>query len=266
MSGRKSRRSREGGGRKGSAGSEGLGGDRVEGRRAVLELLRARRRRVHSLIVATGDDEVGFTEILAAAQDADVAVRRVDSDELTRAAYTDTPQGVVARAEPVSEARLGPLAGADDAFLLVLDGVTDPRNLGAVLRTADASGATGVVVGRHRGARLTPAAVKAASGAVEHVPIVRVGGVPGALERVHQEGCWVVGLDERGATDIADVALLDQPVALVLGAEGAGMSRLARERSDVLARIPMHGALESLNVSAAAAVAAYAVARARHHG
>ncbi len=232
----------------------------------MLELLRARRRPVHSVTLVANHDDNAFSEITAAARAADVAVRCVDSDELARMSHTDNPQGVVARAEPVAEARLGPLAAADDAFLLVLDGVTDPRNFGAVLRTADAAGATGVVVGRHRGARLTPAAVKAASGAVEHVPIVRVGGIPGALERIHQEGCWVVGLDERGTADVADVALLDQPVALVLGAEGAGMSRLARERSDVLARIPMHGALESLNVSAAAAVAAYAVARARRHG
>lgn len=242
---------------------DGLGGDRVEGRRAVLELLRAKRRTVHSVLIAPGDDADTFKEIVAAADEVGVTARRVDAEEMTRESRTDAPQGVVARAEPVAEADLSALAGDGGAFLIVLDGVTDPRNLGAVLRNADGAGATGVVIGRHRGARLTPTAVKAAAGAVEHVPIARVGGVPGALERIHKAGCWVVGLDERGTTDIADVHLLDDPVALVLGAEGSGMSRLARERCDALASIPMHGALESLNVSAATAVAGYAVARAR---
>lgn len=243
---------------------DGLGGDRVEGRRAVLELLRAKRRAVHSVLVSSGDDTVA--EITAAAEEAGVTVRRVDGEELARSARSDAPQGVVARAAPVAEADLSSLAGADGAFLIVLDGVTDPRNLGAVLRNADGAGATGVVVARHRGARLTPAAVKAAAGAVEHVPIARVGGVPGALERVHRAGCWVVGLDERGTTDIDDITVLGERVALVLGAEGSGMSRLARERCDLLASIPMHGSLASLNVSAATAVAGYAVARARRHG
>lgn len=248
-----------------SGDRDGLGGDRVEGRRAVLELLRAKRRPTHSILVGPSDDTRLVAEIVTAAEEAGVPVRRVDAGELADEARTDAPQGVVARAAPVAEADLSSLTGADGAFLIVLDGVTDPRNLGAVLRNADGAGATGVVIARHRGARLTPSAVKAAAGAVEHVPIARVGGVPGALERIRRAGCWVVGLDERGATDIADVNVLDEPVALVLGAEGSGLSRLARERCDVLASIPMYGSLESLNVSAATALAGYAVARARRH-
>jgi 23S rRNA (guanosine2251-2'-O)-methyltransferase len=148
-------------------------------------------------------------------------------------------------------------------FLVVLDGVTDPQNLGAVMRTALSAGATGVVIPRHHAVRLTPSAVKAAAGAVEHLPIALAPGIPAALQALGAEGVWSVGLDEDATTDIDDVALFEEPLALVLGAEGAGIAPLTRDRCDVLARIEMRGPLASINVSAAAAVACFAVARRR---
>jgi 23S rRNA (guanosine2251-2'-O)-methyltransferase len=152
---------------------------------------------------------------------------------------------------------------------LALDGVTDPGNFGSLLRTAACAGVGGVVVGRHRSAPLTAAAVKAAAGATEHVPIASVGGVPAALQRLSRAGIWLVGLDPSGAEEIWAGTLFDGPVALVLGSEGKGLSRLARERCDSLVRIPQRGPLESLNVAAAAAVACFEVARRRadaHNG
>jgi len=235
------------------------GADQVEGRRAVLELLRAGRRRVHTVLLS-GD---GLDEIEAEARAAKVKVQRVPRDQLDGRARTEAPQGVIATAEPVREVDLDPLLADTRAFLVALEGVTDPGNLGAVMRTADAAGATGVVIARHRAARITPVVTKAAAGAVEHLPIASVSGIPAALERARRADVWTVGLDAEGDTELFDLTVADQPVVLVLGSEGRGLSRLARARCDVLARIPMHGAIDSLNVAAAAALACYEIARRR---
>jgi 23S rRNA (guanosine2251-2'-O)-methyltransferase len=165
-------------------------------------------------------------------------------------------------AEPVGATPLEAVIGPG-AFLVALDGVTDPRNLGAVLRTAAVAGAGGVIVPRRGAALLTPAAVKAAAGAVEHVPIVVVSGIPAALEQLRRAGTWTVGLDADGTTSLFELTVADQALALVLGAEGRGLGRLARERCDVVARIPTSGVLGSLNVASAAAVACFEVVRRR---
>lgn len=251
----------------GFAARRGLGGDIVPGHRAVQELLVAGRRRVRDLWVCDTTEDAPFVAALVElAEQGRIPVRRVSPSRLAAEAHTEVPQGVVAHAEPLEEADVADLAAGTSAtvpLLVVLDGVTDPRNLGAVLRTAEVAGATGVVVGRHRAAHVTPAAAKAAAGAVEHVPIAVVPGVPAALSLLSERGVWTVGLDADAERSIWDLDLGDQPVALVLGAEGAGLSRLARARCDVLVRIPRRGALDSLNVAAAAAVALFEVARHR---
>lgn len=241
-----------------------LGASIVPGRRAVLELLRAGRRTVRSVSVARGHEAATILdEIEHLAAQAGAPVQRVDPDRLRRDAGTETAQGVVARAEPLGPTPLTELLTAPDAFLVALDGVTDPRNLGAVLRTAVAAGATGAVVPRHRSALLSPAAVKAAAGAVEHLPIAVVGGVAAALEQASRAGVWSVGLDADADTVINEIGVADRPLVLVLGAEGTGLARLVRARCDVVARIPMRGPIESLNVAAAAAVACFAIATER---
>ncbi len=243
---------------------ESLGAEQVEGRRAVYELLHARRRQVRGITMAEArEPSPRLDEIadLAAAQG--VRVRFVDQERLLHDARTEAPQGVIARAEPLVPANVDDLLAAPDAFLVALDGVTDPQNLGAVLRTAEISGATGAVLPRHRSAHLTPSAVKAAAGAVEHLPIALVAGVPNLLERASRAGVWTVGLDAGGAASIFDLEVADRPLVLVLGAEGRGLSRLTRQRCDLVAGIPMRGHLASLNVSAAAAVACFEVVRRR---
>jgi 23S rRNA (guanosine2251-2'-O)-methyltransferase len=132
-----------------------------------------------------------------------------------------------------------------------------------VLRTALAAGASGAILPRHRAALLTPAAVKAAAGAVEHLPVALVGGVATALDQAGRAGVWTVGLDARGEALVSDLAVADRPLVLVLGAEDTGLARLVRARCDVVARVPMPGPVESLNVAAAAAVACFEVARQR---
>ncbi len=243
--------------------SGGLGGEIVPGRQAVRELVIAKRRRIHSVLVAREQDPNDrLEEVLELARDAGADVRMVSRDDVAKEARIETHQGIVARAEPVPEVRLDDLS-VPTAFLVALDGVTDPRNLGAVLRTAEVAGATGAVLARHGGATLSPAAVKAAAGAVEHLPLTLVSGIAAALENLRRADIWSVGLDHTGPTSVYDLNVATGPVVLVLGAEGAGLSRLARERCDILAAIPTHGSINSLNVSAAAAVACFELARRR---
>jgi 23S rRNA (guanosine2251-2'-O)-methyltransferase len=242
----------------------GLGGDRVPGRRAVRELFVAGTRHVQTVWIARGQDSNPLLdEIAELAAASGTTIRLVEPDRVRAESRIEAPQGVVALAAPIQAVALGDLTAKPDAFLVALDGVTDPRNLGAVLRVAESAGVTGVVLPRHRAASLSPAAVKAAAGAVEHLPIALVGGIPAALEQMSRAGVWTVGLDADGPTSVYDLAVADGPVALVLGAEGRGLSRLATERCDVLAAIPRHGHVESLNVSTAAAVACFEVARRR---
>lgn len=230
----------------------------------MRELLAAGRREVREIWLARGRDASPLLdEIAGLAEAAGVRLRLVDADRVQTEARAEAAQGVVALAAPVPAVSLDELAEARDAFLVVLDGVTDPRNLGAVLRTAETAGATGAVVPRHRSALLTPAAVKAAAGAVEHLPIALVAGIPAALEQLRRHGVWTVGLDAGGDTLVRDLTVADASLALVLGAEGRGLARLTRERCDVLARIPMRGTLDSLNVAAAAAVACFEIAARR---
>lgn len=250
-----------------AASPASLGGEQVEGRQAVRELLAARRRRAREVWIADeAAENAVLAEITDLAAEARVPVRRVPRGRLDAAARTDAPQGVLARAEPLPEAELASLATADGGptpFLLVLDGVTDPHNLGALLRTAVCAGATGAVLGRHRAAHVTPTVAKAAAGAVEHLPMALVPGIPAALAELGRAGVWTVGLAADGERPIHELGLADQPVALVLGSEGKGLSRLARQRCDVVAAIPLRGPIGSLNVAAAGAVAAFTFALAR---
>ena len=149
-------------------------------------------------------------------------------------------------------------------LFVAVDGVTDPGNLGAILRCCEAAGVRGVVLPRHRAVHVTPTVAKAAAGAAEYVPMALVAGLPTALRQMKEAGMWVVGLDDGGSTSLFDLgSLAREPLCLVLGAEGAGLSRLVRERCDQVVGIPMAGSLSSLNVSAAAALAVYEVVRAR---
>ena len=240
----------------------GLGGEQIEGRQPVREALRARRRKVAEVFMA-GDLEPApiLDEIMELARRAGVPVRM--TPRLDSLAKTDAAQGVVARAEPLPMAVDDELLADPAAFLLALEGVTDPRNLGAVLRSAEAAGVTGLFLPRRRAVHVTAAVTKAAAGAVEHVPIALVPGIPATLGRAARAGVWTIGLDERGDTSLFDLDFGPERLTIVLGAEGQGLTRLARQRCDVVVRIPMLGRLESLNVAAAATLACFEVARRR---
>ena len=247
----------------------GLGGDQVEGRRAVRELLAAGRRPAREVWLADGIEEAPIiNDILDLAARHHVVVRRVARSRLDAHARTDAPQGVLAYAAPLPEVSLDELVvpserGAPAPFLLVFDGVTDPHNLGSLLRSAECAGATGVVLGRHRAVHITPTVAKVAAGAIERLPMAVVPGTAGAIADLAKAGVWTVGLDRSGPVRLWDLELATEPVALVLGSEGRGLSRLAAARCDVTVTIPEQGDITSLNVAAAGAVACFEVARRR---
>jgi len=249
-----------------------LGGEQIEGRQAVRELLLAGKRRVHEVWVsveldAEGNQNEVIGDIVDIATTMRVTVTKVARKRLDDQARSEAPQGVLAFAAPLQETELTALLvrkGNRQPFLVAVDGVTDPGNLGALLRCCDGAGVQGVVLPRHRAVHVTPTVAKAAAGAVEHVPMSVVGGLPAALARIKEAGIWVVGLDDaadKTLFEIGDLAV--EGICLVLGAEGAGLSRLVRERCDMIVSIPMLGRLSSLNVSAAAALATFEVARHR---
>jgi 23S rRNA (guanosine2251-2'-O)-methyltransferase len=213
------------------------------------------------------DDAPILDEIEALAARRRVRVERVSRRRIDSVARTEAPQGVVAVARPVEEVSLESLCepGPRGAlpFLLVLDGITDPHNMGALLRSAECAGVTGVVLPRHRSAHLSPTVAKVAAGAIEYLPMALVAGIPAALQRLSGLGVWSVGLVGEARQALYELSLGDQPVALVLGSEGSGLSDLSRKRCDTLASIPQHGSLSSLNVSTAGAIACFDVARRR---
>lgn len=250
------------------AGAKGLGGEQVEGRQAVRELLIAGTRKVREVWVSTELEHSDvISDILELADDQRVPVQRVSRSKLEAEARSEAPQGILAKAAPLSEASFDELIRRRPGrppFLVAVDGVTDPGNLGALLRSAEGAGVGGVVLPRHRAVHVTPTVAKAAAGAIEHVPMAIVGGLPAAIETMRKAGIWVVGLDDAADRTLFELGdLAREAICLVLGAEGAGLSRLVRERCDMLVSIPMRGRLSSLNVSVSAALACYEVTRQR---
>ena len=231
--------------------------DLVYGRRAVREALRGRRE---VLELWTTD------RALKAEPWLDEARAKVRQErELTELAGTRDHQGVVARAEPYRYADAYELAAVEQPLLAVLDRVTDPRNLGAVCRSAEGAGATGVVVPAHGSAVVTPAVARSSAGAVEHLPIAVVTNLARYLEDVKGPELWIHGATGEGGTAMWD-ADLTGGVAIVFGAEGKGLRPLVRRGCDVLVSIPLMGAVESLNVSVAAALLLYEARRQRRDG
>lgn len=257
---------READGTRGKNGS--LGGDQVEGRHAVRELLLAGTRRTREVVLAGDLDPAPIIdEIIDLADEAKVPIREIARAKFESMTRTEGSQGVLALAQPLRPTELSELMEPERdgtaPFLLLLDGITDPGNLGAILRTAECAGVTGVVLPRHRAAHITPTVAKSAAGAVEHLRMALVAGLPAAMTTLQKGGVWTIGLDAGGDRSIHDLPVASEPVALVLGAEGPGLSRLVRERCDAVASIPLAGVLDSLNVSAAASVACFEVVRRR---
>jgi len=233
----------------------------------VIEALKAGSRSFDYVAVMAGRRDARAQLIFETARDAGVPVRQVSRDQLERLAGTHSHQGVVA---VTSEKQYSDIDSVLDNkrgkhnFLIVLDGVEDPHNLGAIIRTADGAGADGVVIPERRAVGVTGTVLKASAGAAEHLPIARVTNINRTLEDLKERNIWTIGLDERAKQSYDEIDY-NMDCALVLGAEGSGLHEMVRKKCDFLISIPMEGQVASLNVSVAAGIVMYEVLRQRRH-
>jgi 23S rRNA (guanosine2251-2'-O)-methyltransferase len=239
---------------------------KLTGIHAVREALAARRP-VQSVLIARGRHGDRLEEIVRLAHRNGVSVRFEERPQVDRAAGTREHQGVVALLAAETSVSLDDLLASDGSpsasgLLVLLDGVEDPQNLGAIVRTALAAGAGGVVIPERRAAGLTDAAVRASAGAAAHLQVARVTNMARAMEEIKEAGYWLVGLDERAEKHHTDIDLTG-PIALVLGGEGKGLHQLVKERCDFAVSIQTQGPVRSLNVSVAAGVVLFEVVRQR---
>ena len=243
----------------------------IEGRNAVIEALRAGTA-IDKIYLAKGETDAALGHIASAARSKGVVVVDVDRRKLDYMSRTRAHQGVIAMAAVREYASVEDiLARAEERgeppLIVVCDELSDPHNLGAVIRTAECAGAHGVIIPKRRSAGLTAVVAKTSAGAVSHLPVARVANLPSLLKELKKAGIWVFGADAAGTVPLYEADLkgadLKGPAAIVIGSEGSGMSRLVAETCDVLVRIPMKGKLNSLNASAAAAILLYEAVRQR---
>ncbi len=240
----------------------------VAGFHAVTARLRHAADSIDTLYVDGARRDGRMQQLLSRAEAAGLRALRVDARRLQALAGETPHHGVVALCRDQAVAQtLDDLLAVVDArtLLLLLDGVTDPRNLGACMRTAEAAGAQAVIVPRDRSANLTPVVAAAAAGAAEVLPLIAVTNLARAMDEIRAAGVWIVGAAGEAEKTVYDISL-NGPIAWALGAEGEGLRRLTREKCDWLARIPLHGQVESLNVSVATGVCLYEIRRARNSG
>lgn len=237
----------------------------ISGRNPVLEALRSGRQ-LNKIWLAEGMQKAGSSDIRRLAKEAGVVVQQVPKKKLDQLTEL-THQGVAASVAAYDYAELDDLfsraeQAGEDPFFLILDELEDPHNLGSILRTADASGVHGIIIPKRRSVGLTGVVAKASTGAIEHVPVVRVGNMAQTVDELKGRGVWIAGTDAKGTADYRhmDAGL---PLAVIIGSEGRGMSRLLTEKCDFLYSLPMVGHVNSLNASVAAALLMYEVFRKR---
>ncbi|AIQ65748.1 RNA methyltransferase [Paenibacillus stellifer] len=239
----------------------------LAGKHSVLEALRAGRT-LNKIWIAENAQKALTAPIIAEARQAGIIVQHVDKRKLDQLAPGVQHQGVVAQAAPYAYAEVEDLLAAAEAkgeppFLLLLDEIEDPHNLGSILRTADCTGVHGVIVPKRRSAQITATVSKTSAGAVEYVPVARVTNLGQTIDRLKELGIWVVGTDVDTDQDLFGSDIFSGPVAVVIGNENKGMGRLIREKCDLLLKLPMLGRINSLNASVAAGVIMYEVLRRR---
>ena len=241
--------------------------DIIEGRNPVMEALKAERT-INKILIASGNKEGSIKKIVGMAKDAGIVVQYVDKQKINQISTSDNHQGVIAYVSAYDYMELDDLLKKienkdGDAFIMILDEINDPHNLGSILRTADAVGVDGVIIPKRRAVGLTSVVAKTSAGAIEYVPVCKVGNIARTIEKIKERGIWVAGADMAGAADHYKTDLKGN-IALVMGNEGKGISRLVKEKCDFLVKIPMVGDVSSLNASVAAAVLMYEVYRQRN--
>mgnify|MGYP001072291286 CR=1 FL=1 len=236
----------------------------IEGRNAVTEAIRAGVA-IDKIYLLKGEGDSALGHIASAAREQGVVVVNTDRRKLDAMSRTHAHQGVIALAAVRDDILAAAQAKNEPPLIVVCDELSDPHNLGAVIRTADAAGAHGVIIPKRRSAGLTAVVGKTSAGAVAHVPVARVPNLPALLKELKEAGVWVFGTAAEGTSTLYQ-ADLKGPAAIVIGSEGDGMGRLVRENCDFIVSIPMRGKINSLNASAAAAVLLYEAVRQRTGG
>ncbi len=241
----------------------------ISGTHAVLELLRAGKRRCYEIYIAEKRKEKITEEIEQAAQKKGVKVKKVTHEEMAGLSSVEKHQGIAAKCDPFVFSELGDVMGlaravTNKGLIVVLDGITDPQNLGALIRTAHLCGVNGVILPKDNSAPVSPTVTKASSGATEYLPIVQVTNIASTLKELKDAGFWVAGAAGESAKNVYLFDFTGNNYVLVLGAEGKGIRRLVRENCDFLLSIPMFGKIESYNVSVAGAIFMSEIMRQRH--
>lgn len=243
--------------------------EQLEGINSVLEALRVGRA-IKKIYVDKARQDQRIDTILSLAARKRVPVERVDRARLNSLSQYGRCQGVLARVSPyryyeVEEMLEEAFIRKEEPFLIILDGLEDPQNLGSIIRTAECAGVHGVIIPRHGAARITPAVARASAGAIEHVKVAQVTNLVNTIESLKRAGVWVVGTDPAAQQDYFEIAI-PTPVALVIGGEGRGVRRRVKEHCDLVVKIPMYGSLGSLNAAISCALVAYEVVRQRRAG
>lgn len=240
--------------------------DFIGGRNPVIEALKSGRD-INKIWIAEGSQKGSIQQIVGLAKESNVMVQYVPKKKIEQM-VSENHQGVVASVAAYQYAELDDLfqkaeQKGEDPFILILDELEDPHNLGSIMRTADAAGAHGIIIPKRRAVGLTSTVAKASTGAIEHIPVARVTNLSRAVEELKERGVWVAGTDANGKQDFRQ---LDGtlPIGLIIGSEGKGMSRILRDKCDFLVQLPMIGHVTSLNASVAASILMYEVYRKRH--
>ncbi|WP_430884802.1 23S rRNA (guanosine(2251)-2'-O)-methyltransferase RlmB [Fusibacter sp. JL216-2] len=239
----------------------------IEGRNPVIEILKSGRD-VDKILVAKGNKEGSIHKIIAMAKDKKIPVQEVDRRKLDQMAESDNHQGVMAYVAAYEYADLNQIldgleAKGENPFLIICDEINDPHNLGSILRTANATGAHAVIIPKRRSVGLTAVVAKTSAGALEYTPVCKVTNLSKTMKDLKERGIWIVGADMAGENYHFEQDMLGK-LAIVVGSEGKGISRLVKENCDFLVRIPMLGQVTSLNASVAASVLMYEAVRQNH--
>lgn len=240
--------------------------DILIGRNPILEAIKSDRD-INKILIASGEKEGSINSIIKLAKDKGIVIQFVDKSKLDFVSNKKNHQGIIAYVSIKNYVELDDILGdikskGEDAFLIILDGITDPNNLGSILRTANAVGAHGVIIPKRRAASLTTVVSKVSAGAIEYVPVSRVTNISRTIEELKEKGIWVVGTDSS-STSTFYKSNLKGPLAIVIGDEGNGISRLVLEKCDFVVNIPMLGKIPSLNAAVAGAVMMYEVLKQR---
>lgn len=241
--------------------------DQVEGRNAVLELLESGRD-INKILVANGEKHGSIYKILAIAKERKIIVTEIEKNKLNQIAQTPNNQGVIAIVPPYDYCEVEDILDEakrknEKPFILILDGIEDPHNLGSIIRTAETAGVHGIIIPKRRAASVNSTVSKVSAGAVEYMKIARVNNINETIRYLKEQDVWICGTDMDTDT-IYTKQDYKMPIAIVIGSEGFGMSRLVKENCDFLVKIPMKGKITSLNASVSAGIIMYEVVRKRN--